>query len=191
LGKHNLKLTREESIRTSMIALRSLHWPDDRASLLTLDTSFTTDHAFRLERTDNSVKLLEVILEPPIHKSYSLAADVDLFPNHDWVQIAEYEHEVVGVAAMTIEAWNRRAVLRHLYVTSVARGMGVGRALVTAAIGVARARQARCMWVETQTINYGAVQFYRKMDFAWCGFDTSLYDSSEDEVALFFSRELR
>jgi GNAT superfamily N-acetyltransferase len=174
-----------------MIALRFLHWPDDRASLLALDTSFTTDRAFRLERTDYSVKLLEVPAEPPIHKSYSLAADIDLFPNHDWVQIAEHDDEIVGVAAITIESWNQRAVLRHLYVTSAARGIGVGRALVTAAIGVARDRQARCMWVETQTINYVAVQFYQKMDFAWCGFDTSLYDPRDHEVALFFSRELR
>ena len=174
-----------------MIALRSLRWPDDRASLLALDTSFTTDHTFRLERTDYSAQLLEVTAEPPIHKSYSLAADIDLFPNHDWLQIAEHDHKVVGVAAMTIEAWNQRAVLRHLYVTSTARGIGVGCALVTAAIGVARDRQARCIWVETQTINYGAVQFYRKMDFAWCGLDTSLYDSTDNEVALFFSRELR
>jgi GNAT superfamily N-acetyltransferase len=134
---------------------------------------------------------LEVTAEPPIHKSYSLAADIDLFPNHDWVQIAEHDHEVVGVAALTIEAWNQRAVLRHLYVTSAARGIGVGHALVTAAIGFARDRRARCIWVETQTINYRAVQFYRNMDFAWCGFDTSLYDPNDDEVALFFSRELR
>jgi len=52
--------------------------------LLALDTSFTTDRVFRLERTDG-VKLDEVAAEPPIHKSYSLAGVVDLFPNHDWV----------------------------------------------------------------------------------------------------------
>ena len=47
--------------------------------------------------------------------------------------------------------------------------------------------------VETQTVNYGAVRFYRSMGFAWCGFDTSLYDPGDagvDEVALFFSRDL-
>ena len=95
---------------------------------------------------------------------------------------------------MTIEAWNRRAVLQHLYVTREARRIGVGNALVTAAMEAARDRNARCVWVETQTVNYGAVRFYRSMGFAWCGFATSLYDPGDvgvDEVALFFSRDLR
>ena len=119
---------------------------------------------------------------------------VDQIPGHDWVSIAEHEHGVAGVAAVTIEAWNRRAVLHHLYVTREVRRSGVGRALVTAAIGAARDQNARCVWVETQTINYGAVQFYRSVDFEWCGVDTSLYDPNDagvDEVALFFSRDLQ
>jgi len=95
---------------------------------------------------------------------------------------------------MTIEAWNRRAVLHHLYVTRAVRRIGLGHALVTAAIGAARDRNARCLWVETQTVNYGAVQFYRSMGFEWCGFDTSLYDPSAAgiaEVALFFWRDVQ
>ena len=177
-----------------MIALRPLSWPDDRASLLALDTSFTTDRVFHLEQTDYGVKLDEAAVAPPIHKSYSLVDDVDLIPGHHWVTIAEHNHEVAGVASMTIEAWNRRAVLQHLYVTRELRRIGLGHALVTAAIRAARDRNARCVWVETQTVNYGAVQFYRSMGFEWCGFDTSLYDPSDvgvDEVALFFSRAVR
>ena len=177
-----------------MIALRPLHWPDDRASLLALDTSFTTDRVFHLQQTNHGFKLDEAAAEPPIHKSYSLVDGVDVIPSHDWVRICERDHEVAGVASMTIEAWNRRAVLHHLYVTREARRIGVGHALVTAAIGAARDRDARCVWVETQTVNYGAVKFYRSVGFAWCGFDTSLYDSSDasvDEVALFFSRDVR
>ena len=176
-----------------MIAVRPLRWPDDRAALLALDTSFTTDRLFRLERTDNGVTLDEVAAEPPIYKSYSLAGATDVIAGHDWVQVAEYDDGFAGVASMTIETWNRRAVLQHLYVTREARRIGVGRALVTAAMEAAQDRNARCVWVETQTINYGAVRFYRSMGFAWCGFDISLYDPGDagvDEVALFFSRDL-
>jgi GNAT superfamily N-acetyltransferase len=175
-----------------VIALRPLRWPDDRASLLALDTSFETDRIFHLQLTDHGAKLDEAAVEPPFHKSYSLVDAVNLIASHDWVTIAEYDHAVAGVAAMTIEAWNRRAVLHHLYVTREARRIGVGQALVTAAIEAARDRNARCVWVETQTVNYGAVQFYRSMGFEWCGCDTSLYDPSDvgvDEVALFFSRD--
>jgi ribosomal protein S18 acetylase RimI-like enzyme len=178
---------------TNVIALRPLRWPDDRASLLALDTSFTTDRVFRLELTDHGVELDEVATELPIHKSYSLDDGVDVIPSHDWVKIAEHNYGLVGFASMTIEAWNRRAVLRHLYVTREARRIGFGNALVTAAMEAARDRNARCVWVETQTVNYGAVRFYQSMGFAWCGFDTSLYDPCDagvDEVALFFSRDL-
>jgi GNAT superfamily N-acetyltransferase len=177
-----------------MIALRPLRWPDDRASLLELDTSFTTDRVFRLERTDDSFKLDEAAVEPPIHKSYSLVDAVDLIQSHDWVTIAEHNHAVAGVASMTVEAWNRRAVLHHLYVAREARRSGIGQALISATIEAARDRNARCVWVETQTVNYGAVQFYRNVGFEWCGLDTSLYDPSDvsvDEVALFFSRDVR
>jgi ribosomal protein S18 acetylase RimI-like enzyme len=182
------------SVRKFKLALRPLSWPDDRTSLLGLDTSFTTGRVFYLEQTNQGYKLDEAAVESQIHKSYSLIDDVDLIPNHDWVTIAEDNHAVAGVASMTIEAWNRRAVLHHLYVAREARRNGVGHALVMAAIGAARDRDARCVWVETQTVNYGAVQFYRSLGFEWCGFDTSLYDPSDvgvGEVALFFSRDVR
>jgi ribosomal protein S18 acetylase RimI-like enzyme len=79
-------------------------------------------------------------------------------------------------------------------VTHAARRIGVGQALVASAFEAARDRNTRCLWVETQTINYAAVKFYRRAGFSWCGFDTSLYDTSDvdvDEVALFFSRDVR
>jgi ribosomal protein S18 acetylase RimI-like enzyme len=140
------------------------------------------------------VTLAEVVADPPIHKSYPLTIDIDLFSRHDWVQIAEHDQKVVGMAAITIEAWNRRAVLHHLYVTRAARRIGVGKALVESALEAARERKARCLWIETQTANYAAVKFYRRAGFSWCGFDASLYDTNDvdvDEVALFFSREVR
>ena len=177
-----------------MIALRPLHWPDDRASLLGLDTSFTTDRVFHLQQTKHGFKLDETTAEPPIHKSYSPIDSVDLIPIHDWVTIAEHNHKVAGVASMTIEAWNRRAVLHHLYVGARFAGSGLGMRLSRPRSGPLVIVTARCVWVETQTVNYGAVQFYRSMAFEWCGFDTSLYDLSDagvDEVALFFSRDLR
>src|SRR3989454_1702570 len=167
---------------TNVIAVRPLRWTDDRAALLALDTSFTTDRIFRLKRPDNGVTLDEVAAEPPIYKSYSLAGATDVIAGHDWVQVAEYDDGFAGVASMTIEAWNRRAVLQHLYVTRGARRIGVGNALMTAAIAAARERNARCVWVETQTVNHGAVRFYQSMGFGWCGLDTSLYDPNKTDV---------
>ena len=176
-----------------MISLRPLLWPNDRGSLLALDTSFTSDRILRLERSGGGFELKDVSVQPRIEKRYLLATDIDAIPDYDWVEIADNGDGIAGFAAMTIQAWNRRAVVGHLYVAPEARGIGVGHGLLTAAIGFARARQARCAWVETQTVNYGAVQFYRRAGFTWCGFDTSLYDPATvgvDEVALFFSLDL-
>ena len=176
-----------------MISLRPLVWPDDRASLLALDTSYTTEQIFRLERSESGFELTEVPVSPPVGKSYSLEAEIDAFPGYDWVQIADGGGIVAGVAAMRMESWNRRAVLQHLYVAPESRGIGVGHTLLTAAIAAASGRDARCLWVETQAANYRAIQFYRRSGFSWCGLDTSLYDPRDvdvGEVALFFSRDI-
>jgi ribosomal protein S18 acetylase RimI-like enzyme len=52
---------------------------------------------------------------------------------------------------------------------------------------------ARCLWLETQNINYPAVRFYLHLGFQWCGLDRSLYepgDPAASETALFFAYEL-
>lgn len=176
-----------------MIKFRLLCWPDDRASLMALDTSFTTDRIYSLQRTGRSFSLEEVAISPPVSKSYRLADDLDTFSTLDWARVADDGGIVVGLAAMRIEQWNRRANLEHLYLAPSARGLGVGRAMVEAALSDARRRKARCLWVETQTINYGAIRFYERIGFEWCGLDTWLYDERDvggNEIALFFSRAI-
>jgi ribosomal protein S18 acetylase RimI-like enzyme len=174
-----------------MIVLRNLSWPEDRASLLALDTSFTSERIYHLQQTGRSFTLEEVAGSQSIYKSYSLAGEVEVLTSFDWVQVASDGVRVVGLVCVKVEGWNRRASLHHLYIEPVARRMGLGRAMVEAALGEARRRGARSLWAETQTINYGAIQFYERMGFEWCGLDTSLYDPAEvreEEIALFFSR---
>jgi ribosomal protein S18 acetylase RimI-like enzyme len=176
-----------------MILLRDLSWPEDRAPLLALDTCFTSDRFYRLQRAGHSFTLEEVVASQPVHKCYPLATDVESLASLDWVQIASDAGEVVGVVGMGLQPWNRRATLHHLYLEREARHRGIGRAMVEAAMGEARRRGARHLWAETQTINYGAICFYERMGFEWCGLDTSLYDPAEvqeGEEALFFSRAL-
>jgi hypothetical protein len=47
------------------------------------------------------------------------------------------------------------------------------------------------LWLETQNVNFPAIQFYTKLGFQFCGFDTTLYNNSEtnlNEVAFYFFR---
>jgi len=176
-----------------MIILRDLLWPDDRATLLDLDTSFTTDRLYRVVADGLSFALQEVSIAPPLRKAYDLSEDIDRLPQFDAVVIAEDDGRVAGLAALKHEAWNRRAVLWHLYVAPERRGRGIGRALLDRAAQDARRLGARCVWLETQNVNHGAIQFYRRMGFACCGLDLSLYDPhgpAAGEVAVFFSLAL-
>ena len=174
-----------------MIELRALEWPADRAGVLGLDTSYIADRRLRVEFASQSVVLVEEVLPVRRVSAYSLADIGDALPDFAWVRVANEGGNVVGMAALALERWNRRARLEHLYVTAGARGRGVGRALVEAAVGAAEALGARGVWVETQTTNVGAVRFYEGAGFRWCGLDSSLYDPEavpDGAVGLFYWR---
>lgn len=176
-----------------MIAIRPLRWPADRDAILALDTSFTTDRVYRLEQQEHSFALAVEPVTPPRRKHYDLGADSDTLPHCEHVLVAEIDASLIGLAALKIEAWNRRAVIWHFYVDASYRGQGIGRHLMERVQAAAQLHEVRCLWLETQTINYGAIQFYTRIGFQWCGLDTSLYDPAvtpPDEIALFFSRPL-
>lgn len=176
-----------------MFSLRSLRWPDDRAALLGLDTSFTTERVYRVAATTLSFELHEAAITPPLRKVYDLTNEVDGFPTMDYVLVAEIRAQVAGVAALSYDAADQRALLRHLYIALAYRGQGIGRALIDAMAARAEQWHARCLWLETQDVNYGAIQFYRRVGFEWCGLDLSLDDrngAATDETAVFFMRTL-
>jgi len=176
-----------------MIQLRPLRWPDDRESLRTLDVSFTTQRIYHIRVTERSFALEDTALPSAIHKAYDLDAELDRFPTYTYVVIAEVDAVLAGVATLAFESWNHRAILWHLLVDAGYRGCGVGRTLMDDIVRAAQAYHARCLWLETQNINYGAIQFYRRVGFQWCGLDQSLYDPDgllEGETALFFVRQL-
>ncbi len=173
-----------------MLHLRELCWPADREHLLALDTSFTTDRVYRVVATNGAFALEECAITPSLHKTYDLTDELDALIQNHHVVIAEVDGDVVGMAALKYEAWNRRAVLWHLYIDPKHRGRGIARALIKNAIQVARNWQARCLWLETQNVNYPAIQCYRRLGFELCGLDLTLYDTADlgaDEVALFFA----
>lgn len=175
-----------------MFTLRSLQLPDDIRVLAGLDTSFTTERIYRVVREDLAFLLREEAVTPPLRKQYDCdPADPIERQNWEHAVIAEAEGQLAGFAAAKYEAWNRRIVLWALYVMPAHRGQGAGTQLLDAVETYARSVQARGIWLETQNINYPAIQFYRRCGFQFCGFDASLYDPKileQEEVALFFFR---
>lgn len=174
-----------------MIRYRPPEWPADREPLAGLDTSFVTDTVYTVGVEPFGFTLAERPADPPLRKRYPL--DVDELSSLPLVVVAEGGGRVLGMAAVALQEWNRRAVLAHLYVDRGARGSGAGAGLLREARRGAEALGARCLWAETQNVNAPAIRFYRRHGFACCGLDTTLYDPRDapGEVAVFFALDLR
>ncbi len=176
-----------------MLTLRSLRWPDDRDAIRVLDTSFTTERVYRVVATTTAFTLHDTMVSPRLHKVYDLTDEVERFPTLEHVLIVERDARVAGVAALSHDIADRRAILRHLYVDRAHRKLGIGRALIDAMVARAQQWQARCLWLETQDVNYAAIRLYQRVGFQWCGLDLSLDErdgSTTDETAVFFMRPL-
>ena len=177
-----------------MLTLRPLRWPDDRQAILALDTSFTTERVYRIVATASGFDMRSETVTPPLHRVFDLTPDVDEFPTFDYVLIAEVDSQVAGVAALSHDTIDRRAIVRHLYVDRAHRRQGIGEALMEAMITRAWDWKVRCLWLETQDVNYDAIRFYRRAGFQWCGLDRSLDEhdgSPTDETAVFYMLNLR
>src|SRR5438876_1599541 len=172
-----------------MFTIRPARWPDDIAHLAGLDNSFTTDRIYRVTRDDLSFTVTEERVDPPLHKAYGSIAHLEPpLQEADFTVVAEQGGGLVGVAAVKYERWNRRVEVWHVYVAPAARRSGLGTALLNETEAFARSAGARCLWVETQNVNYPAIQFYRRAGFRFCGLDESLYDPEgpgPGEIALF------
>jgi GNAT superfamily N-acetyltransferase len=176
------------------VVIRPVRWPDDEAKLGALDTSFTTCRIYRVDRGPLSFRLVEAAVDPPVRKSYGMLRNKgDRLRQLGHVVASEEDGTLVGVAAADLAAWSRRVQVEGIFVAPQARGRGVGRALMASVTDFAREVGAGCVWVETQNVNYPAVQFYRRLGFRLCGFDERLYDRDSpeaDEVALFFALDV-
>jgi ribosomal protein S18 acetylase RimI-like enzyme len=171
------------------MTVRPLDWARDADGVSRIDTSFTTDRVYRFGREKDGFGFaFPLLTTTPLTKSYPVPVD----DPGEGAFVAELDGEIAGLAQVEPPAWNGRAVVPHLYVSAATRGRGLGSALVEALAERARAARARCLWLETQNVNYPAIQFYFSHGFYLCGFDESFYDPVElpGEFALFFSRPL-
>jgi ribosomal protein S18 acetylase RimI-like enzyme len=169
---------------------RSMRRGEDEPYILQVDTAFTTDRIYKVTQNGLSLGLEMCEINPVLQKDYGPIANLDEYP---YVFVVEADSTICGVAALRIEAWNNRMRLEHLYVSKRFRGSGIGKLLVQSSIDCAKRSNMRCLWLETQNINYPVIQFYQTMGFKWCGLDTELYDGSKDvdfEIALFFAQPI-
>ncbi len=171
------------------MTVRPLDWAKDAEGVARIDTSFTADRVYRFGRETGGFGFAFPLLTTSERtKSYPLPES----DPGDGAFVAELDGEIAGFAQVEPAAWNGRSTVSHLYVSARARGKGLGGALVDALAEHAKAAHTRCLWVETQNVNYPAIQFYLAHGFYLCGFDESFYDPVEQpgEFAFYFSRPL-
>ena len=159
------------------------------------DASFVTDRIYNVEVKDMRVEIAEQQLDAPLHKRYPMVHVVAELMSGTFAGTslaAEEDGSIAGFSVMKYEAWNSRAHLNHLYIASAHQGRGLGRLFIEKAVAIARGHSARCLWLETQNVNYPAIQFYLKMGFRLCGFDDTLYEPADPrgETALYFAMDL-
>ena len=178
--------------RPAAAAVRVAGEPGDLDGIAKVTLSYTTDRIYRVVRSELGFWLDEQSVDPPARKTYPRP-----IPElSDRLLVASVGAELAGYGELQFDSWNGRARIEHLYVSDGFRGQGVGRLLVQALDERARQEPSvRCLWLETQNVNYPAVRFYLHTGFRRCWLDETLYRSGAPgmlpgEVALYFARDL-
>ncbi|MBT2385108.1 GNAT family N-acetyltransferase [Streptomyces sp. ISL-11] len=164
--------------------------PEELPGIEALDNSFTTDSVIEVRATDEGFHLHARPVDPPLRKVYPAEEDEE-DPDARAI-VAHSGDRLCAALTFAYAAWNRRLLIADLRVAPAHRGRGVGSALMRRALEQGRELGARAAWLEVTSVNAPAVRAYRRMGFAVCGLDTSLYTgtASEGETALFMSRPL-
>ena len=174
------------------MVIRNVCWHTDREQLSNFDASFSTEYIYRVVLNGISAEIMEEQLEAPLQKVCPLDAESDI-REATFSAVAEVNGVIVGLTTAKYENWNNRVILTGIYVLPSSKSKGVGRALIDAVLNYAKTTPARCLWLETQNVNFPAIAFYMKLGFQFCGFDTTLYDNAETslgEVAFYFCHSI-
>ncbi|MFJ9801306.1 GNAT family N-acetyltransferase [Streptomyces wuyuanensis] len=168
---------------------------EDTDAIDALDGSFTTSTVFRVNATGEGFALREVPVDPPLTKVFPEdesddedGADDEDCASRTFVAVAA-DGGLAGFAAVSYSPWNRRLTIEDIEVAPGHRQRGVGHALMRQAVDFARECGAGHVWLEVTNVNAPAIHAYRRMGFAFCGLDTTLYQGteSEGEQALYMS----
>ena len=174
--------------------IRKPSWPDDNAAIAAIDASYSSEQIHRVEFSGLGISINPVRVAPAFEKKVAVRDLVNEIESADKSAVIEIDKRICAVAAIQLETWNRRAILRHFYVDKSKRRSGIGSELMDFLLWKAANRGARCLWVETQNTNDPAIQFYLKNGFQFCGVDSSLYapeGATQAECAMYFVHELK
>lgn len=149
----------------------------DAPALLELDYSFETDRIYtlrvqnRLAQARNgetaafSFELLETPVDPPLYKNYrererTIEEIEAVLQQAQGGYVALMEGKVAGAILLRVEEWCSVARIEDVLVGHQFRRYGVGTLLLHCACDWARKHNCWAITLETQNVNYPAIQFY-------------------------------
>jgi ribosomal protein S18 acetylase RimI-like enzyme len=164
---------------------------DDKRGVEAIETVFQTDRIFDVVVSPRKLELVERVLETPLTKRYPIADAFAPWSSWDTAWVAD-DDGVVGFASVEYEAWHRRLVLWHLYVSPPHRQRGIARALLAEVERHAKQKRALTVWLETSNVNVPGIAAYERLGYSLCGADVTLYDDLPyaKERALYLSKRL-
>lgn len=197
---------------TPRIDVRAVH-VNDALALHAIDYSFETDRIYtfhvqnRLVRSEIEAsardkaafafELVETPVDPPFYKNYreyeDTLADVEAkLRTIEGGYVALAGGEMAGAILLNVEEWRSVVRVTDLIVGHQYRRYGVGSLLLSCASDWARERGCWAIVLETQTINYPAIQFYLRNGLEVWSINQHFYPPGplEHEIAVFMGKRL-
>src|SRR6266566_5554166 len=186
----------------------------DACALHELDYSFETDRIYTLrvggmlaQCSDSphvlnkpaiAFELWETPIDRPLYKSYleyeHTLEEVEAKLNSvDGGYAALADGQVAGVVLLKVEEWRSITRIEDIIVGRQFRRYGIGSLLLNCASDWARKRGCWAIVLETQNVNYPAIQFYLRNGLEVWSINQHFYPpgSVEHEVAIFMGKKLR
>jgi GNAT superfamily N-acetyltransferase len=186
---------------------------DDARAMHELDYSFETDRIYTLQVRGNMLpdarigtldepaltfELIETPVDPPLYKNYckyegTLEKVKAKIQNVDGGYVALADGQLAGGVLLSVEEWRSVARIEDLIVGRQFRRYGIGSLLLNCASDWARNHGCWAIQLETQNVNYPAIQFYLRNGLEVWSIHQNFYPpgSVEHEVAIFMGKRLR
>jgi len=188
---------------------------EDAQALHELDYSFETDRIYTLNvrgrltpttgtgslslaKQTLSFELVETPVDPPLYKSYrefeGTPADVEArLCNVDGGYVALANERLAGVILLKVEEWRSLTRIENIIVGRQFRRYGIGSLLLKCASDWARNHGCWAILLETQNVNYPAIQFYLRNGLEVWSINQHYYPPGpvEHEIAIFMGKRLR
>jgi N-acetylglutamate synthase-like GNAT family acetyltransferase len=106
------------------------------------------------------------------------------------VYVCEENGEIVGITGLRHHIWNNSVWIFNIFVHPDKRGQGIGSYLIKDMIEKAKGTEARCILAEAPSKG-NTPALFQKCGFRKCGYNDRYYSNSEDEIAEFYSYDLK